>query len=152
MVILMCLISGIKCPNSTIIIIRAKISRNTRQNSLKCFMIIECSRYVHLKSCIRDSNLCSSTLYVRYSSCYNQCGDYSPETTSNDLVNHYILLINWVSLCPFYQQLYSPVEKNQKYAKIASNNRKKQQKHQVENFGKKYCSFSYLHIEKFKRK
>ena len=38
---------------------------------------------------------------------------------------------------------------NQKYAKILSNNSKTQQKHQVENFVKKYCSFLYPHIEKF---
>ena len=42
-----------------------------------------------------------------------------------------------------------PVEKNQKYAKIPSNYRKTQQKHQVENFVKNYCSFFYSHIEKF---
>ena len=46
----------------------------------------------------------------------------------------------------------SPVEKNQKNAKIPSNYRKNEQNHQVENFVKKYCSFFYLHIEKFKRK
>ena len=45
-----------------------------------------------------------------------------------------------------------PVEKNQKYAKIQSNYRKTQQKHQVENFVKKYCSFFYPHIENIKRK
>ena len=38
---------------------------------------------------------------------------------------------------------------NQKYAKIPSNNSKTQQKHQVENFVKKYCIFFYPHIEKF---
>ena len=85
-------------------------------------------------------------------SVYNQHGDHWPETPSNDLVNRCILLINWVSLCPFYQQKYSPVEKNQKYAKIPSNYRKTRQKHQVENFVKKYCSFFYPHIENIKRK
>ena len=28
------------------------------------------------------------------------------------------LCSNWVSLCPFYQQLFSPIEKNQNYAKF----------------------------------
>ena len=62
------------------------------------------------------------------------------------------LCSNWVSLCPFYQQLYSPIEKNQNYAKIPSNYRKIQQKHKVENFVKKCCSFFFPHNEKFKRK
>ena len=75
-----------------------------------------------------------------------------PETTTNGLVNRCILLIKWISLCPFYQKLYSPVEKDQKYAKIPSNYRKIQQRHQVENFAKTYCSFFYPHIEKFQRK
>ena len=44
-----------------------------------------------------------------------------------------------------------PIEKNQQYAKIPSNYRKTQQKHKVENFVKKYCSFFYPPIEKFKR-
>ena len=83
------------------------------------------------------------------SSVYNIHGDHWPETTSNYLVNRCISLINWVSLCPFYQQLYSPVTKNQKYAKIPSNYRKTQQKHQVEIFIKKYCSFFNPHMEKF---
>ena len=39
-----------------------------------------------------------------------------------------------------------------KNAKIPSNYRKTQQKHQVENFVKKYCSFFYPPIEKFKKK
>ena len=43
---------------------------------------------------------CSVFTFVRYIT----YGDYWPETTSNDLVNSCILLINWVSLCPFYQQ------------------------------------------------
>ena len=42
-----------------------------------------------------------------------------------------------------------PRWKEPKYAKIPSNYRKTQQKHQVENFVKKYCSFFYSHIEKF---
>ena len=66
--------------------------------------------------------------------------------------NHYTILANWVSLCPFYQQLHSPVEKNRKYTKFPSNYRKTQQKHQVDNFVKKYCSFFYMHFEELERK
>ena len=83
---------------------------------------------------------------------YNLYGNYWTETTLNDLVNHCILSINWVNSCSFYQQQYSPIEKNQKYAEIPSYYRTTQKKHQVENFVKKYCSFFYPHIEKFKRK
>ena len=69
----------------------------------------------------------------------------------NYFVNRCILLINWVSLCPFYQQYYSTVEKNQNYAKIPSNYRKTQQKHQVENFVKNTAAFS-TRISKSSRK
>ena len=57
MVILKFQISGIKCPNTTIRIISAKISGNTKQYllskfCLKLFTIIECSRWYKLKTCI----------------------------------------------------------------------------------------------------
>ena len=39
-----------------------------------------------------------------FCSVYKLHGDHRPETTSNGLVNRCILLINWISLCPFYQQ------------------------------------------------
>ena len=57
MVTLKLQISGIKCPNSTIRIIRAKISGNTRQYLLpkfcmKLFTFIECSRCHKLKTYI----------------------------------------------------------------------------------------------------
>ena len=87
---------------------------------------------------------CSVFTFVQYIT-------YTAITDLKQQVNRCILLINWVSLCPFYQQLYSPVEKSQKFAKIACNYRT-QQNHQVENFVKKYCSFFYKHIEKIKRK
>ena len=146
MVILMCQISEIKCPNFTIIILRAKLAvipgnifcQNTAWNASRLLN----AENVDLKSCIRDSNLCSSTLYVRYSLCHNQCGDYWPETTSNDLLSRYILLINCVSLCPFYQQSNPPLKRTKKYAKFHLITEKTHQKHQFENFVKKYCSFS----------
>ena len=146
MVILMCQISGIKCPNFTIIILRAKLAikpgnifcQNTAWNA----SLLLNAENVHLKSCIRDSNLCSRTLYVRYSLCYNQCGDYWPETKSNDLLSRYILLINWVSLCPFYQQSNSPVEKDQKYAKFHLITEKHSKNISLKIFSKNTAAFS----------
>ena len=85
-----------------------------------------------------------------------KCRGHSPSKRQNILIFHQNPLqhpISSLSACHviIYCE-YSPVEKNQKYAEIPSNYRKPQQKHQVENFVKKYCSFFYPPIEKFKRK
>ena len=71
-----CQISGIKCPNSTIIIIRAKISCNTRQYSLSEYclkwftIIIKCSMWYNLKTNIK-SYLFAILIYAAVLYMYN---------------------------------------------------------------------------------
>ena len=61
-------ISGIKCSNTTIRIIRAKISGSTKQFilskfCLKSFTIIECLRWYKIKTCI-SSHLFTVLIYA----------------------------------------------------------------------------------------